>query len=98
MIPMAMREHDAFDEAEIEAELPCIALECVSLRPGVEQNRVRYAVAMRGDQAGEAVIGAADALAGQNAHALAIEIGKLGLDVTRNAGQAVGRVDAHRHV
>src|ERR1041385_478842 len=78
MIPMAMREHDALDDAEIEAELPGVALECVGLRPGVEQDRVRNAVAMRRDQARQAVIGAADALAGQNAHALAIKIGKLG--------------------
>ncbi len=92
MVPMTMREHDALDDAKIDAELTRIAHEGVGLRPGIEQNGVSHAVAMGGDQARQAMIGAANALAGKNAHAFAIQIPKLGLDMAGNAGEAVGRV------
>jgi hypothetical protein len=92
MVPVPVRQHDGFNAGEIDAELARIALERVRLRPGIEQQGVRLPAAMGRDQAGQSVIGAADALAGKHAHSLALQIGEFRFDVLGHARQAVSCV------
>ena len=48
---MTMRQHDAFDHAEIDAEPRDVAFEGVVLRPGVKQHAVAVAAAVNRHEA-----------------------------------------------
>lgn len=51
MVPVAMRQHDALDHAEINREARHVSLERIVLRAGVEQHGAAFSAAMRGHKA-----------------------------------------------
>src|SRR4029079_9972107 len=82
------------DAAEIDAEPRDILLEGAVFRPGIEEQRLRFIPAPDRDEAGKAMSGAAQTIAGE--HPLAMpppsEAGKFGFDEGRRRGQAVGDI------
>ena len=64
MIPVSVGEHDALDDAQIDAQPPGIALERIFLRSAVEKNRVPARSPGSRYKEGKAVTGAAKRVTG----------------------------------
>src|SRR5262245_7610602 len=98
MVPVAMREDDAFDGCEIGCKPGDVLLEHPVFAAGVEQKRAADGASARRDEAGEAVRGAAEAAPTEHPRALpaSLQGGHLSLDERRDCGEIVRHiVDEH---
>ncbi len=99
VVPVPVRQDDAFDLSQVEAEPLDVALEHRFVRPGVEQQRPRAAAGPDGDRAGEPMRRAAQAAARQRPHAARKKPRPLVLDEQRRRRQVVGDVvDEDQHL
>src|SRR4029079_17837223 len=80
VIPVSMRKNDSVHSAEIESQAFNVSLEYRGVGTGVEQERLGVVATPRSDGAGQAVCGAAQALARQDPTTSPPESSKLVLD------------------
>lgn len=92
MVPVAVREHRGVDRAELDAEAGAVAFHRVIDGAAVEQHRPLPVRAVRGDDEGKAVIGAAEAPAREEAHALLLQAVPFAGDELGCGGEGVGDV------
>ena len=93
MIPVAVRQHDGLDLAEVDAENGRILRQRRAGRTGVEQQRVSLALDVRGEEQRQAVVRATDHLAREHRQPPGrVETRPLGHHELRRGREAVGRV------
>lgn len=69
VVPVAVRQHEAFNPRDVEVQSLNVALEHRFIGPGIEQHRAGALAVPDGDRARQAMSGAAQATARQSTHA-----------------------------